>query len=679
MEHLRAHGKGPIYAFFLPLLFLLGSVAHAEPRVGYDPKTYGIWQPADVTWIADGLGCRVGIPCPALYDSHRMMWEYLYGSLQEWIDLAVSEHAAEFSAQELDWLARIRAIHDPARRLEFIEDESRFDRDPQNVHRIAVTGLTPADPIYINENHYKRLNWDGDRPLKTPSKEAIGVYLGILVHEMGHHLGVLDSVDRPLDRLGAKFARILAEKAVMIDLGSRNQPQIRLVGLRHRLYWMAGFSDFIELTESLRRGLELQYQSEDAYVTEVEPLGLHWETIEPRRDTAERGVPVTAAVQLRYTLWERDSAGRYRSSQQRILAHLSLWLDVQGGKPLSQSHDLDIHMAGTRPYGHNSEMIAARFSPWEEWDADLALDRLESTVDAAVESGGARGEATTFKGVLRGTLSVAAAANEDRGPFVSATARLQAVSRSDLGVIPAFEAQAAGRVLARADGGADLALAYELPLSPDAPEFRVLDVVLARADGSRARVTPTFASAILAPPAPPRAAAPELLELTVGSERKARGAQPLSHDTLGDEIFYRMEEDYRDAPVAKLRFRLRAAHPLRRLELAVKITSHANWVLDQKAKPESGWPVRVPLESPDRPCTEGFLLDLLHPERSPLVARVVIAKGEGDALEVAVDLHRIAELNGVNGIEIEVRDLYALDDRLGELYEPTPIRIDTGI
>lgn len=74
------------------------------------------------------------------------------------------------------------------------ESEFNFVSDQGEVHRIAMTGLQKEDPIYFNLDRIS--NSDGS-PLEYEN------YVGILIHELVHHLGYTDDDQRWPDQIGA--------------------------------------------------------------------------------------------------------------------------------------------------------------------------------------------------------------------------------------------------------------------------------------------------------------------------------------------------------------------------------------------------------------------------------------------------------------------------------------------
>jgi len=79
-------------------------------------------------------------------------------------------------------------------------------------HRLAMTGLSEGDQIYINTDELDTLDYFGA--------------VAILTHEMGHHQGVTDTDDRVLDVLGSKIRALLLAHSEMQTLEPFYQPKI---------------------------------------------------------------------------------------------------------------------------------------------------------------------------------------------------------------------------------------------------------------------------------------------------------------------------------------------------------------------------------------------------------------------------------------------------------------------
>jgi hypothetical protein len=80
-------------------------------------------------------------------------------------------------------------------RLKFVSEKDNpnlFLSAANEAHRVAVTELKPGAPVYINSDRMAQLNH--------------GQWIGVLVHETVHHLGIDDDARRLPDRVGAAVA-----------------------------------------------------------------------------------------------------------------------------------------------------------------------------------------------------------------------------------------------------------------------------------------------------------------------------------------------------------------------------------------------------------------------------------------------------------------------------------------
>ncbi len=91
-------------------------------------------------------------------------------------------------------------------------DPGLFDSDPASPHRIARTGDTVGSAVTLNLDQVDRVDYF----------EA----LGLMVHEYGHHHGVKDTVDRPLDVLGAKIAKAIRAQSEVVRFAEYGDIQV---------------------------------------------------------------------------------------------------------------------------------------------------------------------------------------------------------------------------------------------------------------------------------------------------------------------------------------------------------------------------------------------------------------------------------------------------------------------
>jgi hypothetical protein len=97
-------------------------------------------------------------------------------------------------------------------RLKFVSEASRpdlFQTGESETHRVAVTGLTPDADVFINSDRM------GASPLQ---------WVGWLVHESVHHLGLPDGQDRLPDKVGAAVASFAASYLIENSLAEFGHP-----------------------------------------------------------------------------------------------------------------------------------------------------------------------------------------------------------------------------------------------------------------------------------------------------------------------------------------------------------------------------------------------------------------------------------------------------------------------
>ncbi|WP_413612287.1 hypothetical protein [Bdellovibrio sp. HCB-110] len=140
-------------------------------------------------------------------------------NFQRLLELCIREpQTCELTAAESKLLQKIydNYLEDAEGGLGVVDPKDNpgfFDLDPQSSHRFARTGDQVGDMIYVNYDQLDKVNFF--------------TAIAILVHEFGHHHGVKDTKDRPLDVLGSKVATAIRKKTQIIDLSAFNQPHIK--------------------------------------------------------------------------------------------------------------------------------------------------------------------------------------------------------------------------------------------------------------------------------------------------------------------------------------------------------------------------------------------------------------------------------------------------------------------
>jgi len=101
--------------------------------------------------------------------------------------------------------------------LQFVSEQERpdlFRSDLGETHRVAVTQLAPYSTVYINID---RMNL------------SLENWVGLLIHEAIHHLGLPDDESRLPDRLGAEVAQNFLRKRIFTSLDQFNAGFVRAV------------------------------------------------------------------------------------------------------------------------------------------------------------------------------------------------------------------------------------------------------------------------------------------------------------------------------------------------------------------------------------------------------------------------------------------------------------------
>ncbi len=99
------------------------------------------------------------------------------------------------------------------------ENEFDFNTDLEESHRVAMTGLTPGSIIYFNLDRIERSQG-------VPYDYEF--YVGILVHELVHHLGITDTNERWPDQIGSYIATYFKSKFLSSAQGMVSQKNVSL-------------------------------------------------------------------------------------------------------------------------------------------------------------------------------------------------------------------------------------------------------------------------------------------------------------------------------------------------------------------------------------------------------------------------------------------------------------------
>ncbi len=136
-------------------------------------------------------------------------FQYAYSMLPSLISTCLANAACSVTNPERILLEKIRVVAElnasNAERLVFTDEgENRdfFETGLSEKHRIAKTGLTPQDPIFVNTEML--YDDEGKTRLDYP------LIISILIHEIGHQTGEKDHAI--LDILGSKIRKLAFDK-----------------------------------------------------------------------------------------------------------------------------------------------------------------------------------------------------------------------------------------------------------------------------------------------------------------------------------------------------------------------------------------------------------------------------------------------------------------------------------
>ena len=149
-------------------------------------------------------------------------FQFAYLSLTTTVAECLQQQKCEMSPAELKALTSMKEVLDLNRsnekRLQFVSEKDHpdfFNTGEGQVHRIAKTGLTPVDPIFINL----------DLLYSAEGRPAfdLSTAVSILAHEVGHQSGELDHAK--LDIIGSKLKKVTLEKVRThdVEVGPTNE------------------------------------------------------------------------------------------------------------------------------------------------------------------------------------------------------------------------------------------------------------------------------------------------------------------------------------------------------------------------------------------------------------------------------------------------------------------------
>lgn len=300
---------------------------------------------------------------------------YTFENMPLILSNVLKKNSDQLSAQEKQMLLQILQVTQMGVKLKF-KNSKNFNFDLQDEkHRIAITTGRIGDPIYLNEDFFTGYDLDkmgtgkdlilawtnlsGDQKtqnLVTPQtihmtpiemermngafeKQRFKNFFSILVHELGHYLGVKDNAERTLDLLSEKITNLAFYDIEVFEYNIEKQKMLKLFVLnmdknksqKQLLIFdqMKGFDLTQEIVRYLESKLKIEIENIDFSNFEWETLG-HWDAnswMKPKGLMFDAKIKTNGAVvtyQLRLMIGtsmsssSRAYVGKYGYSEKNI-------------------------------------------------------------------------------------------------------------------------------------------------------------------------------------------------------------------------------------------------------------------------------------------------------------------------------------------------------------------------
>ncbi len=157
--------------------------------------------------------------------------QFSYSSLPDLVKECLRTNRCEISATEARTLSRILTVlsinASNADRILFVSEKENpgfFDTGVNEKHRIAKTGLTPKDPIYINTDLL--YNEKGQPNIDLPTITSI------LLHEVGHQSG--EQSHAILDIIGSKLKKMISHKMDIHSIVLSDDSYLEVTIINHK-------------------------------------------------------------------------------------------------------------------------------------------------------------------------------------------------------------------------------------------------------------------------------------------------------------------------------------------------------------------------------------------------------------------------------------------------------------
>ncbi len=157
--------------------------------------------------------------------------QFGYSSLPDLVSECLRTSRCEISPSEAKSLSKMLTVlsinASNAERIVYVSEKENpgfFDTGVNEKHRIAKTGLTPSDPIYINTDLL--YNEKGQPNLDLPT------IVSILLHEVGHQTGEQNHAF--LDIIGSKLKKMLSQKLDIHSIVLSDDSYLEVTIINHK-------------------------------------------------------------------------------------------------------------------------------------------------------------------------------------------------------------------------------------------------------------------------------------------------------------------------------------------------------------------------------------------------------------------------------------------------------------
>lgn len=231
---------------------------------------------------------------------------YVFENMSRILEDLISKNDHGLDEYEVFFIHRIKQVLAVGTvDLRIVPPKSGLFDPNDSVHRIAVTRGAPDrldEPIFLNQDYFSMLDQarmhrndsvdpdslavmtkpNGEQVIRPPRSdwtyvmppsqmaeikkinlvELQNTYFAILIHELGHYLGIPDSPDRPLDQIAARITQAIFGRIERHNLAGFQQPltEFQLIPFKKfkskRQIFLVDFANAYDLTESVVEYIE---------------------------------------------------------------------------------------------------------------------------------------------------------------------------------------------------------------------------------------------------------------------------------------------------------------------------------------------------------------------------------------------------------------------------------------